>query len=172
MPPEIKFLSANDIPNLLILQNNILKSIKDKTFFYPATSDELKQIITQTGYAVGIYNDKLLIGYATAIYCALDYSASASFNVPPNYVANVAILDDVAILEQYRGHKYQLYLWNYITSKLNSEIKYVLTSIHPKNYASLNNAKKFNMKILCTKILYCDYPRYILYKKLYGTVNK
>lgn len=162
----IKKLTQNDIKNIIVLQKEIIGSLKVEELFYPACIYELKDIIEYTGHAVGLYSNKLLIGYATIIYCSKDNQLSQMYDIPNKYVPLSAILDDVAILSQYRGKRYQLLLWKYITFHFCSKIKFLLASIHPDNTASLNNAFYFDMEIISQKKMYNNSPRYIMFKQL------
>ncbi len=162
----IKELTHADIKNIIILQKEIISLINEESWFYPARTDELEDIINSTGHAIGLYIDESLIGYATIIYCSKDNQLSKMFDIPNKYKPLTAILDDVAILPQYRGKRYQLLLWNYITLHFCSKIKFLLSSIHPDNIASLKNAFYFDMTITSQKKMYNNVPRYILLKKL------
>lgn len=162
----IKKFSHNDIKNIVTLQKEIISSLKEKTWFYPACASELEDIINYTGHAIGLYFDELLIGYATIIYCSKDDQLSKMYSIPNRYEPLTAILDDVAIQYQYRGKQYQLFLWNHITYHFCSKTKFLLTSIHPDNIASLKNAFYFDMKIISKRKMYNNVPRYILLKKL------
>ena len=162
----IKTLSCNDIKNIIILQKEIIDSLNEKTFFYPASIDELECIIKHTGYAIGLYYCESLIGYATIIYCSLDSQINQTYGISNEYIPITAILDDVAIQSQFRGQRYQLLLWNYITLHFCSKTKFLLTSIHPDNTASLTNAFFFNITIISKKEMYNNSVRYILLKRI------
>lgn len=88
------------------------------------------------------------------------------YGIPNKYKPLTAVLDDVAILSQYRGKRYQLLLWNYIAFHFCSKTKFLLATIHPDNIASLNNAFYFDMKIISQRKMYNNVPRYILLKEL------
>lgn len=162
----IKEITHNDIKNIATLQKEIITSLKEETWFYPACIDELEDIINYTGHATGLYFNESLIGYATIIYCSRDAQLSKMYGIPNKYEPLTAILDDVAIISQYRGKRYQLLLWNYITLHFCSKTKFLLTSIHPDNIASLKNAFYFNMTIASQSKMYNNVLRYILLKEL------
>lgn len=162
----IKNITHNDINKIIILQKEILISLKEKSLFYPSNIDELECIVKYTGYAIGLYFNESLIGYATIIYCSKDKQLSQMYDIPNKYIPLTAILDDVAVLSQYRGKRYQLLLWKYITLHCCSKTKFLLTSIHPNNIASLKNAFHFNMTVISKKKMYNDSLRYILLRKL------
>lgn len=162
----IKRLTYKNAENIIILQEKVINSLGQKALFYPATLDELIDIIKFTGYAVGLYDNEQLIGYATIIFCSLDNQLKDLYQIPNKYIPTTAVLDDVAILTEYRGKKYQLLLWNYIASHFCFEKQYLLASIHPQNIASLRNAYYFKMKIIAKKIMYNNTYRYILLKRI------
>lgn len=163
---SIKLLSLNDIDTLRKLQYKIINSLLDKESFYPLSLDELRQIITKTGFVVGLFSDNVLVGYATIIFVDLAPQLISVFNISSQNLFCTAILDDVAIAPNYRGHNFQLLLWNYIQQNFCTEIKYLKTSIYPYNLASLKNAKKFHMNIVNKKFLYENNLRFILEKKI------
>lgn len=162
----IRKITHNDIKNVTVLQKEIICSLKEKKWFYPASANEIKDIINYTGHVIGLYFNESLIGYATVIYCCRDYQLSKAYEVPNKYAHLTAILDDVAILSQYNGKRYQLLLWNYITLFYCSKTKFLLASIHPDNIASLKNAFYFDMTIISQMEMYNNAPRYILLKEI------
>ncbi len=162
----IKNVTHDDVKNVTMLQKEIVSSLKEKTWFYPARTDELEDIINYTGHVIGLYFDESLVGYATIIYCSKDNQLSKLYGIPNKYKPLTAILDDVAILSRYRGKRYQLLLWNYITLYFCSKTKFLLASIHPDNIASLKNAFYFNMTITSQRKMYNNVLRYILLKEL------
>lgn len=162
----INKLSYEDIKSIITLQKETVRTLKDKSLFYPAHTDELECIIKYTGHAIGLYCNELLIGYATIIYCSKDDQLSQMYGIPDKYMHLTAILDDVAILSQHRGKRYQLFLWNYIITYFCSDIYFLLTSIHPDNIASLKNAFYFDMIVISIKKMYNNAIRYVLLKSL------
>lgn len=162
----IKKITQDDIKNVVTLQKEIISSLKEKTWFYPACSNELEEIINYTGHAIGLYFDESLIGYATIVYCSKNDQLSKMYGISNKQKPLAAILDDVAILSRYRGKQYQLLLWNYIALHFCSKTKFLLASIHPDNIASLKNAFYFNMTIISQRKMYNNVPRYILLKGL------
>ncbi len=162
----IKKINHNDINKITVLQKEIIFSLKEKSLFYPLNMDELECIVKYTGYIIGLYFNEALIGYATIIYCSKDKQLSQIYDIPNKYIPLTAILDDVAISSHFRGKGYQLLLWNYITIHFCSKTKFLLTSIHPDNTASLKNAFRFDMTIILEKKMYNDSLRYILLKRL------
>lgn len=162
----IKKITHDDIRNVTFLQKEIISSLEEKIWFFPVRTDELEDIINYTGHVIGLYLDELLIGYATIIYCAKDDQLSKMYGIPNKYQSLTAVLDDVAILALYRGKRYQLLLWNYITFHFCSNIKFLLSSIHPDNIASLKNAFYFGMTIISRRKMYNNALRYIMLKEL------
>lgn len=162
----VRNLSYSDVESIILLQEKVKDSLNDKTMFYPATIDELKHIIKYTGYAVGLYCNEQIIGYATIIFCYLDNKLKDTFDIDAEFIHTTAVFDDVAILPQYRGKKYQLLLWNYLANQFCLRQKYLITSIHPQNTASLRNAYHFGMEIYKQKKMYSNSLRCILLKKL------
>lgn len=162
----IKGITHNDIIDISMLQEEIINTLKEKTWFLPACKNELEDIINHTGHAIGLYFGKLLVGYATIIYCSKDDQLCKMYGIPNKYQPLVAILDDVAILPSYRGRRYQLLLWKYITLHFCATTKFLLASIHPDNIASLKNAFYYDMKIISQRKMYNNVLRYILLKEL------
>lgn len=77
----IKKITHDDIKNVVTLQKEIISSLKEKTWFYPACTDELKDIINCTGHVIGLYFDESLIGYATIVYCSKDAQLSKMYGI-------------------------------------------------------------------------------------------
>lgn len=85
-----------------------------------------------------------------------------------NEIDNCIELLNVAVHNDYRGN----HLWSLMASKAEEimlrryNIKYVLSTIHPNNIASIKSLLNIGYKIVCETKMYGNRDRYILLKTI------
>lgn len=88
--------------------------------------------------------------------------------LPEMELENVAHMESIAILSEYRGNGLQHSMMKTAEEELRKQgYRYLMCTVHPKNRYSKNNMIKQGYEVVLTKEKYGGYLRDILLKKLF-----
>ena len=84
-----------------------------------------------------------------------------------NKINKLAIIKLIIVKKEYRGNGFQIFLLNQLENMLiKKNIRFLISSVSPKNNYSLDNFLKLGYKIVKKKYLYNNNERYILFKNI------
>src|SRR5699024_4950932 len=155
MKMNLKYLTRNDLPEIMALQHIVYKMLEDKEVLQTLNEDEFEEIIDQ-GFIVGTCEQHELVGIR------------ATYIPPVNYEEHLA--DDAEITEKdkvifseisfinpgHRGRRLQTRMGEELIEKVKKDgrFDYILTTVMPNNLASLKDKFRLGFKIVKTAYKY------------------
>lgn len=166
-----RFLSYEDIDDILKLTGQINSKIQTRSIFAEDTKEELKEVLDHGGHFVGVYDGDELIAYRSVKIPDEDSNVAKlikNFEIP---LDKVMINDTVVVREDYRGRNLQNRTRDEIHKKFeNSKYTHKIGTVSPSNPHSFKNTFKSGFNIIGLEKLYPDeenpegYYRFIVHK--------
>lgn len=166
-----RFLSYEDIDDILKLTGQINSKINSRTIFSEDTKEELKEVLDNGGHFVGVFDGDELIAYRSVKIPDEDSNVAKfikTFEIP---LDKVMINDTVVVREDYRGLNLQNRTRDEIQKKFeDSPYTHKIGTVSPTNPPSFKNTFKSGYNIIGLEKLYPDehnpegYYRFIVHK--------
>ncbi|MCC9620375.1 hypothetical protein LPB41_01615 [Thalassospira sp. MA62] len=170
----LRFLSQDDLPDLIALHHAILAKLPDPTIFRADRPEFMADHIARRGATVGAFVDGQLIGYAVVSFPMHDPDNLARFtNLSDSDAMRVSHFDGAAVHPDFRGnHLHQT--MNNIRGHyaLLAGYHHIMGTVSPLNPYSLGNHLGAGFQVIGHAICYGDMPRYIIYRNGYPTTHQ
>lgn len=168
---KFRFLSKEDIDDILKLTGEINAKIKTRSIFSEDTKEELEEVLDNGGHFLGVYDGDDLIAYRSVKIPDEDSNVAKfikNFEIP---LDKVLINDTVVVKEDYRGRNLQNRTRDEIAKKFeDTQYTHRMGTVSPMNPHSFNNTFKSGYNIIGLEKLYPDehnpdgYYRFIVHK--------
>ncbi len=173
---EIIRAVPEDLEELVQIMETVTAGMEKREWF---VSDDLPYIKAHLSIGAVKENDrgfilKAVTGKEIAGFFMVDFPGMNEHNLG-NYLymageqlTQVAHMDSVVILPQYRGHRLQYRLMEEAEQVIRTQTDYciLLATVHPDNIYSLQNAKARGFHVAAEVTAYQGLPRYIIRKDL------
>lgn len=166
----IELANLNDIDEIVSLKQKIYDEMDNKEWYFIDSTDKtyLENLLNEEkGFILKATYNKKIIGFLIIILKLKNDSNIITYSNLKDKVNYCAELGNGAVAKEYRG-KRLLQKMILEAEKLikNNNYRYILSTVHPDNKASLNSQLNLGYKILCHKKMYGDKDRNILIKRL------
>lgn len=166
----IELANLNDIDEIIDLKQKVYDEMDNKEWYFIDSIDNkyLKNLLNEEkGFVIKLTYNKKIIGFLIIILKLKEDSNIITYSNLKDKVKYCAELGNGAISSEYRGNKL-LQKMILEAEKLikNNNYKYILSTVHPDNKASLNSQLNLGYKILCRTKMYGDKDRDILIKEI------
>ncbi|MEG0856758.1 MAG: GNAT family N-acetyltransferase [Terrisporobacter sp.] len=165
----IKLLDINNLEEILLFQEDILKEIKDKKIYAVTSREEFEQYFLNKDTILGIYTDekKLIAMGVYARYGCSEENYGFDLGIKDKELLTVGQIDSVAVSQAFRGNKLQKIICKELENICKEEgFKIICTTVSPSNTYSLKTFEELRYKIIKEKLKYGGIRRYILMKTL------
>jgi len=171
-PPSkyiIKFLTEDNLQDIINLQRIVLANIKDPDTYYPMSKEILKELLSKKDFAIGAVIDEDLIAFGIIHIPGLEQgNLGLDIGMSKEDLNKVAHIQFIFVHPRYWGHSFQNKLIKHILDLVEHiGCCHVLCTVSPKNYYSLHNVLQSGFLIREMKEKYGGLLRYILYKNMF-----
>lgn len=162
--------SINDIDEIIKLKKQVWDKMKNKDWYViDGTNKEFlaKQLKNNGLVLKAIYNNKI-IGFLIVENNIQNTNPIIKLTNLENEIDNCMELLNVAVHQEYRGN----HLWSLMAIKAEEMMvrkynkKYILSTVHPDNIASMKSLLNIGYKVVCTTKMYGNKDRCILLKTI------
>ncbi|TYQ18177.1 UNVERIFIED_CONTAM: hypothetical protein Cloal_0595 [Acetivibrio alkalicellulosi] len=166
-PYVIRLLNTDDLTDIMILQDSILKNLGLSELAVALTNDELSFILDGNGDSLGTF-----ISGELRACCSLLWNVPDNINMAKELGFDAYSLSQVEQFEMalvhsdLRGHKMQQKLATILIerSKITHQKRYLFTTVSPHNFPSIQTITSLGLNIVKLTKMYNNWNRYIAYK--------
>lgn len=171
MIPEISRVSlavrkctTADLDAIMALQEIIYRTLENSELFISSGREENAGYLEEPNFILGCFHGEKLVAY-----CSFAFPGEAEDNLgwdlgwPKEKVRSYAKLDTIVVHPEYRGGLQQRLMKEALAvAAENQNIRYILTTVSPKNSYSLHNVQAIGFGILKKTQRYEGKERFIL----------
>lgn len=170
----IRHLEADQLDEILTLQEKVIESLATGSFLQPLTEEEFSYILNGKGLMIGAYYNEQLIAFRAMLEPELDEEhLGKDARLPKNEWPLVLYSEITNVDPDFQGNGLQVLLGKLIMKEVNPQrFRYICTTVAPFNIASLKDKFALGMQIVALKVKYGDLLRYILMKDLIGPLKE
>ncbi len=171
----VRRLTETDIPQVLSLQDKVVRHLDDPTSLQPLSEEEFRYITNGNGLLIGVFVEMELISFrALVVPDTLEDHLGIDAGLPESELDFVIYQDISNVDPEWRGFSLQQRMATWIMDELarsGHPYKYVCSTVAPFNIPSLKDKFAQGMEIVALKPKYGGNLRYIFFKQL-GSVNE
>jgi ribosomal protein S18 acetylase RimI-like enzyme len=162
---------TNDFQALADVIVAVWEQIEIKDWFVADDSKNIHYLLREEngiGYKAIVKDSGILAGIFLATFPGKqEENLGWDIGLPEEELEQVAHMESIAILSEYRGHGLQYSLMQTAEEELRQRgYRYLMCTIHPDNVYSKNNAIRQGYEVVMTKEKYGGFIRDILLKKI------
>lgn len=166
---RLKYLTKDDIPQMIHLQEEIINGIEDTSIYVAFTEEELHHYFEIEHGLIGyVTSEDVLI--SLAIYLKKgDHPSNYGYDLELSMeeVLQVGHVDTVLVDSKYRGNQLQYKMCQALEDiALAKHTPIMCATASPDNLFSVNNFLKLGYEIKKDKLKYGGLRRYVLMKRL------
>lgn len=168
---HMKVIHKEFLMDILALQEHTINSLEDKTICLPSSVYDWERMLEAEGVVIGAFANGSMIGCISALFPGKGEDNLARYtDLLPSERELSCHLELCYVNPDYRGNSLQITMTSCLIDKLRTmdNWRYLLTTVHPYNYASLTDVLRHNLLITRLKRMYNGVWRYLLlqdYKK-------
>ena len=177
---ELKILKKQNILEIFNLQEQVFAEGYTEEKLRHNTIKIFEEVFKNPNISLGLFHNKELVAFGISqinpkenkllssdeIYGMLPL-LNQNQNKKFNKINKLAIIKLIIVKKEYRGNGFQIFLLNQLENMLiKKNIRFLISSVSPKNNYSLDNFLKLGYKIVKKKYLYNNNERYILFKNI------
>lgn len=164
-----KVLDITYLDQMLALQDEIIKSLPDKTWYVPTSSEEFLDYLSGLGTILGyVTSDNELAALGIyAHYGKNEHNYGYDLSLTGDDLLKVGQIDCTIVKESFRGNSLQKLLCQALEEVGKENNTPIMTAtVSPDNIYSLNTFLKYGYEIKCDKLKYGGLRRFVLAKYL------
>ncbi|MDY0394992.1 hypothetical protein RWE15_11815 [Virgibacillus halophilus] len=164
----IRYITENDVPALLELQEKVSQSLAISAHLQPLSTAEFSYILSEHGMIAGVFLEEKLIGFRAMLIPEIDEEhLGLDCGISTEELPRVMYSEISCIDPEYRGNHLQTTMGRLLFRLVDRErFHYVCATAAPLNIPSIKDKLKLDMKIVGLKEKYDGKLRYILLKEL------
>ncbi|GAB6168793.1 hypothetical protein JCM1393_12530 [Clostridium carnis] len=165
----ISTIKEEHLNDVIILQEEVINTLENRSFFFKTENSEFKDIITnKENICLGCFNERNeLIAYGIFIKPTLLKNYGLDINLDRELLPLVGHIDSTIVHPNYRGNSLQKHLINAIEEAIDKDKFSILCcTVDPENKASLNTFLKLGYEVKIEKEKYGGLRRYVLMKSI------
>ncbi len=165
---SVEPLTANDIREILQLQNIVLDSLSEKNFLQPLSEEEFLNILEGNGLIAGVRDDGRLIAFRALLDPGDDPEhLGADTGIPKLLWPAVLYSEITNVHPDYQGNGLQRQLGHSVMETVDTRrYHYICTTVSPFNIASIKDKLELGMHIKALTVKYGSLTRYVMMKDL------
>jgi len=169
-PYSVRKLTADYLPNILHVQEQVVQHLIEKDVLQPLSSEEFQFILDGNGLMIGAFVGDELIAFRALLVPVIDEEHLGwDIGLSKKELPRVIYQEISNVLPEYRGNQLQKTLASLIMQDLYTDphrYRYVCCTVAPFNIPSLKDKFIQGMKIKALKQKYGGAMRYIFVKDL------
>jgi hypothetical protein len=161
---NLEFIHIEYLSEVLELQKLSTEFMKDKTICLPSSEHDWKMMLGGEGVVVGAFVDRKLIGYVAALFPGNSEANLAKYtDLDPSLWEDTCNLELCYVHPDFQRNSLQITMTGPVIKKLKEydNWKYILTTVHPFNYASMTDVFLHNIYIVKLRKMYNGLWRYV-----------
>ena len=166
---KIRVLDEHWKNDLIILQNNVMASIVDKSLYIPLTEDEIDEVFSGKGVCVGaVFEDKLVGFFIASFHDKETIELGRTSGIPEEELDQLVYIESSVVLPMVRGNgllKKMIHECLDVLEKMN-RFQHFIATVSPENIPSLKTTMDLGFKITHLSDIHGHYKRYVLYKNI------
>lgn len=162
-------LKEEHLNAVIILQEEIINTLENRSFFLKTENSEFREIImNKENICLGCFNESNeLIAYGIFIKPTLLKNYGLDINLEKELLPLVGHIDSTIVHPNYRGNSLQKYLITAIEEAIDkNKFSILCCTVDPENKASLNTFLKLGYEVKIEKEKYGGLRRYVLMKSI------
>ncbi|MGM8211235.1 GNAT family N-acetyltransferase [Virgibacillus sp. W0430] len=165
---KIAYLSIDDLPKMLVLQEKVIESIEQKDSLQPLTVQEFTTIFSGKGFVIGVFIDEKLIALRAMLEPKIDEEHFGLDAGLPDEDLEKVIYQEISCVDPaYRGNRLQQMMGRIVMNELDRDrFRYVSATVAPFNIPSLKDKLALGLEIVALKEKYEGKLRYVFMKDL------
>lgn len=171
----IQSCTENDIPSFLSLQDEVIKSLTEPTFFQSLSKEEYTHILKGHGKIIGAFFEGELVAFRALLIPEIDDPEHLGIdaNLSHESLKEVIYSEISSVKPSFRGNRLQQLLGEVILNQIDQKkFRYVCATVAPFNIASLLDKFSHGLEIVALKEKYGGVLRYIFLKDYARTEQK
>lgn len=163
---DVQQLTLAHIPQLQVLQQQVVDALPDKTMLQPLDESELRFILEGNGVMIGLFAGDTLIAFRALLEPPID-DEHLGIDVGHANLEEVLYQEISNVHPDHRGKGLQQQMAQHIMQYVDtSKHKIVCATVMPFNIASLKDKFAQNMYVAALKLKYGGKLRYVFAKSL------
>lgn len=164
---EVVILTAEDWEQVAALQQAVVQQLPEPELFFPLTENEIHAALGDNGIIVGAVVNRTLVGFSTILFPSLEKdNLGIDLGLSAEASGKVGYLEASNVRAEFTGNSLQKKLRSYIfeIAARRKEWEHVVSTVSPKNYASMVGSFSFGLFIVKLQPKYKNYWRYTFYQ--------
>jgi len=167
-PIQMRKLSAEQLPEILNLQEQVIGALEVKERLQPLTEEEFRFILDGNGEMIGVYADGKMIAWRAMLVPDNDHEGlGRDVGVPEEEIGKVIYQEISAVSPKWRGFSLQTLMGLVLMDRVDAErYRYVCSTVMPGNIPSLKDKFRQGLEVRALKEKYGGKLRYVFFKDL------
>ncbi|EMR05272.1 hypothetical protein C772_02739 [Bhargavaea cecembensis DSE10] len=167
-PIRMRKLSAEQLPEILDLQEQVIGALEVKERLQPLTEEEFRFILDGNGEMIGVYADGEMIAWRAMLVPDNDHEGlGRDVGVPEEEIGKVIYQEISAVSPKWRGFSLQTLMGLVLMDRVDAErYRYVCSTVMPGNIPSLKDKFRQGLEVRALKEKYGGKLRYVFFKDL------
>lgn len=173
-PIHMRKLNAEQMPEILSLQEAVIKALEVKERLQPLTEDEFRFILDGNGEMIGVYADGKMIAWRAMLVPDNDHEGlGRDVGVPEEEIGKVIYQEISAVSPEWRGFSLQTLMGSVLMDRVDADrYRYVCSTVMPGNIPSLKDKFRHGLEVRALKEKYGGKLRYVFFKDLQAPERK
>lgn len=164
---DIVTLGAKDWQKVADLQQEVVAQMAEPELFFPLTVEEIHEALSDNGIVLGAVVNETLIGFSTILFPNLEKdNLGMDLGLSEDAAGKVGYLEASNVRPEFNGNSLQKTLRSCIfeIAAQREHWEHVVSTVSPKNYASMIGSFSFGLVIIKLQRKYRNYWRYTFYQ--------
>lgn len=165
----VQVLNETHIPELTVLQQEVVDALPNKAILQPLDNEELSFILSGNGLMIGVFVEGKLIAFRALLEPMIDEEhLGYDIGLKTEKELRKVLYQEISnVHPDYRGHGLQRTMAEIIMQQVDeSKFHTVCATVMPGNIASLKDKFSQHMNIAALKLKYGGKLRYVFMKSL------
>lgn len=175
-PFTVRKLGMTDLGNIMAVQKQAVSELDEKCMLEPLAENEYTNILEGKGLMIGAFVGEALVAFrALMVPDQNEEHLGRDIGLEEDDLEKVIYQEISIVLPEYRGNKLQMTLAILIMQELNkleSQSRYVCSTVAPFNIPSLKDKFAQGMEVAALKEKYNSTLRYVFVKDLARPENR
>lgn len=166
---QARFLTIEDIPQILTLQDHIIETLHDLSALQPLSVEEFTSILSEKDLMIGLFDEAQLVACRAMFIPEIGHEEhlGPDAHLSDEELKKVIHSEISMVHPSYRGQGLQTKMGKMLLDKIDrSRFRYIMATVAPFNIPSLKDKLTLGMHIIALKEKYRGKLRYILFRDL------
>lgn len=173
-PYVLRVLDKSDLAAVMQLQSDLIAVMAKKDLYVPIPEEEMLLLLEGDGEALGLFiEDKMYAACSLLFNVDYENNMARELNFSEEELARAAQLELSLVDLDLRGHKLQYKMAGILAGRSleKKRFRYLLTTVSPHNYASIQTVTALGLQIAKLCKMYYDWDRYVVCRDFINPVK-